>query len=91
MSLIFSFSLPFLNTLYFAELIALREVDIEQQSHDASHLDNRVVKNLAWTDVTVVVPDREMRQQKQILSAVNGHVAAGKTRPQSTCTSIAWC
>ena len=62
-----------------SDLIALGEVDIEQQSHDTSYLDNRIVKTFAWSDVTVVVPDRETKQQKQILSSVNGYVAAGKT------------
>lgn len=73
-----------------SELIALGEVDIEQQSHDTSYLDNRVVKTLAWSDVTVVVPDRDTKQQKKILSDVSGHVAAGKTHSQSTRTPIAW-
>lgn len=73
-----------------SDLIALGGVDIEQQSHDTSYLDNRVVKTLAWSDVTVVVPDRETKQQKQILSAVNGHVAAGMMHSQPVCTYIAW-
>jgi hypothetical protein len=73
-----------------AELIALGEVDVEQQSRDTSYLDNRVVKTLAWSDVTVVVPDRETKLQRKILSAVSGHVAAGKTHSQSTRTSITW-
>ena len=62
-----------------SEPIQVGGVDIEQQAHDASYLDNHVVKTLTWRDVTVIVPDRDTKQQKQILSAVNGHVAAGKT------------
>jgi hypothetical protein len=62
-----------------SEFPATIEVDIEQCAHDTSYLNNSVVQNLAWSDVTVTVPDRETKLPKQILSAVGGYVAAGKS------------
>ena len=64
-----------------SELPAIIEIDIEQSAHDTSYLNNSVVQNLAWSDVTVTVPDRETKLPKQILSAGSGYVAAGKSRP----------
>jgi hypothetical protein len=55
------------------------EMDIEQSAHDTSYLNNSVVQNLAWSNVTVTVPDRDTKLPKQILSAVSGNVAAGKS------------
>jgi len=62
-----------------SEMPAIIEVDIEQCAHDTSYLNNSVVQNLAWSDVTVTVPDRETKLPKQILSAVSGYVVAGKS------------
>jgi hypothetical protein len=62
-----------------SELPAMIEVDIEQCAHDTSYLNNSVVQSLAWSDVTVTVSDRETKLPKQILSAVSGYVAAGKS------------
>jgi hypothetical protein len=62
-----------------SELPAIIEVDIEQCAHDTSHLNNSVVQSLAWSDVTVTVPDRETKLAQQILSAVRGYVVAGKS------------
>jgi hypothetical protein len=61
-----------------SELITLNEVDVEQRGHDNSYLENQIVQSLSWKDVTVVVPDRETKNPKEILSAINGEVAAGK-------------
>jgi hypothetical protein len=57
----------------------LKETDVERQAHDTSYLDNSVVKSLAWSDVNVVVRDRETQRPKKILSDVSGHVVAGET------------
>ena len=62
---------------------AVLEVDIEKIAHDTSYLNNSVVQSLAWSNITVTVPDSETKLPKQILSAVSGHVAAGKARPLS--------
>jgi hypothetical protein len=61
-----------------SELITLNEVDVERQGHDNSYLENQIFQCLSWKDVTVVVPDRETKHPKEILSAINGEVAAGK-------------
>jgi hypothetical protein len=61
------------------ELPAMIEIDIEQCAQDTSYLNNSVVQSLAWSDVTVTVSDRETKLPKQILSAVSGYVAAGKS------------
>jgi hypothetical protein len=58
------------------KLPAVVDLDIERCAHDTSYLRNSVVQNLAWSDVTVTVPDRETKQPKEILSAVSGCVAA---------------
>lgn len=60
------------------DLPAIVDLDIEQYAHDTSYLRNSVVQNLAWSNVTVTVPDRETKQPKEILTAVSGCVAAGK-------------
>jgi hypothetical protein len=62
-----------------SELPESIEMDIEQSAHDTSYLNNSVVQNLAWSNVTVTVPDRDTKLPKQILSAVSGYVAAGKS------------
>jgi len=54
------------------------DMDVEQRGHDNSYLENQIVQSLSWNNVTVVVPDRETKQPKVILSAINGEVAAGK-------------
>ena len=54
------------------------DIDVEQCAHDTSYLNNSVVQDLAWSDVTVTVPDRETKLPKQILSDVSGYIAAGK-------------
>lgn len=59
---------------------AIVESDIERCAHDTSYLSNNVVQNLAWSDITVTVPDRETKLPKEILSAVSGYVGAGKSR-----------
>jgi hypothetical protein len=61
------------------ESLPISEVDIERCAHDTSYLNNSVVQSLAWSNVTVTVPDRETKLPKEILSAVNGYVAAGKS------------
>jgi hypothetical protein len=68
-----------LNSPQKSELPGTIEIDIEQSAHDTSYLNNGVVQNLAWSNVTATVPDRETKLPKQILSAVNGYVAAGKS------------
>ena len=55
------------------------ELDIEWCAHDTSYLSNSVVQNLSWSDIIVTVPDRETKLPKEILSAVSGCVAAGKS------------
>jgi hypothetical protein len=60
------------------DLPQIIDVDIEQSAHDTSYLNNSVVQNLAWSDVTVTAPDRETKLPKEILSDVNGIVAAGR-------------
>jgi hypothetical protein len=60
------------------ELITINDIDIEERGHDNSYLKNRNVQSLSWRDVTVVVPDRETKQPKEILSKINGEVAAGE-------------
>jgi hypothetical protein len=62
-----------------SELPGTIDIDIEHSAHDTSYLDNCVVQNLAWSDVTVTVPDRETKLPKEILSVVSGYVAAGKS------------
>lgn len=59
------------------ELSELAEADIEQYANNTSYLSNNVVKNLAWSDVSVEVIDRETKEPKQILGDVNGYVTAG--------------
>jgi hypothetical protein len=61
-----------------SEQITLTDIDVEQRGHDNSYLENQIVQSLSWKNVTVVVPDRETKQPKEILSAINGEVAAGK-------------
>lgn len=58
------------------------DVDIEQCSHDTSYLNNSVVHNLAWSDITVTVPDRETKLPKKLLSTVSGYVAAGECQAE---------
>jgi hypothetical protein len=60
------------------ELIALADIDVEARGHDNSYLENHIVQSLSWKDVTVVVSDRETKEPKEILSAINGDVVAGK-------------
>jgi ATP-binding cassette, subfamily G (WHITE), member 2 len=60
------------------EKITLADVDVEQCGHDNSYLENQIVQSLSWKDVTVVVSDRETKRPKEILSAINGEVEAGK-------------
>lgn len=60
------------------EKITLTDIDVEQRGHDNSYLENQIVQSLSWKDVTVVVSDRETKQPKGILNAINGEVAAGK-------------
>jgi hypothetical protein len=69
-----------------SELPAMIELDIEQCAHDTSYLNNTIVQSLAWSDVTVTVSDRETKLPKQILSAVSGYVAAGKSH--ASCVQI---
>ncbi|KAN0098985.1 P-loop containing nucleoside triphosphate hydrolase protein [Hyaloscypha variabilis] len=61
-----------------SEQITLTDIDVEQRGHDNSYLENQIVQSLSWKNVTVVVPDRETKQPKEILSAINGEVAAGE-------------
>lgn len=60
------------------ELTTLNDIDVEQRGHDNSYLENQNVQSLSWRGVTVVVSDRETKQPKEILSAINGEVAAGE-------------
>jgi hypothetical protein len=55
------------------------EVDIEQYAHDTSYLSNNIVQNLSWSNITVTVPERESKIPMEILTAVSGYVAAGKS------------
>jgi hypothetical protein len=64
-----------------SETVEMQDGDVEQLAGlagDTSYLNNSVVKSLVWRDVDVVVPDRETKKSKQILTSVSGHVAAGK-------------
>ena len=61
------------------DLPAIMELDIERCARDTSYLSNSVVQNLSWSDIIVTVPDRETKLPKEILSAVSGCVAAGKS------------
>jgi DNA-binding transcriptional regulator LsrR (DeoR family) len=61
-----------------SELVTLNEIDIEQRGQGSCYLENQIVQSLSWKDVVVVVPDRETKQPKEILSAINGEVVAGK-------------
>ena len=73
------------------ETIELKEGDIESQAHDTSYLDNRIVKSLAWSDVSVTVRDRETQKPKKILSGVSGHVVAGEASSEldaAACISL---
>lgn len=54
-------------------------VEKNKPSALAFHNDN--VANLAWEDLSVKVIDRATGADKYILSAVSGHVQAGKSRP----------
>ncbi|KAG0647584.1 White-brown complex [Hyphodiscus hymeniophilus] len=54
------------------------EVDVERFAHDTSYLSNDVVESLVWRRITVTVPDRKTKLPKEILSDVNGNVAAGE-------------
>ena len=57
-----------------SELVGLHEVVVGHHAHDTSYLKNGIVKSLAWSGVNVIVPDRETKKPKQILTFVSGHV-----------------
>lgn len=62
--------------------MAVKELDVEREAaHDTSYLENRVVKSLSWSDVSVTVKDRETQRPKKILSDVSGHAVAGMESP----------
>ena len=52
--------------------------DIEKQSAGTAHAEVNSVRTLSWTGVTVTVTDKSTKQSIDIVTAVNGHVKAGK-------------
>jgi hypothetical protein len=60
-----------------SKLVELDEVVVCHHAHDTSYLENSIAKSLAWSGVNVIVPDRETKKPKQILTSVSGHVMSG--------------
>jgi hypothetical protein len=57
---------------------AIVELDVERSAQASSYLFNSVVRKLAWSNVTVMVPDKRTKEPKDILSGVSGCVVAGR-------------
>ena len=64
-------------------VVSLQEVVVVNQDHDTSYLQNNFVTSFTWKSVNVVVPDRETKKDKQILTNVSGDVEAGQFFPLS--------
>lgn len=58
----------------------MNNLDIEGCANDKFYLDNSVVQNLSWSNITATAPEREPKLPKQILSAVTGLVTSDKSR-----------
>lgn len=54
-------------------------MDPEQHPVAEKHLVNTTVRNMTWRGVTVTVKDRETKEPKAIVDAVDGIVEAGKS------------
>lgn len=52
--------------------------DAEKMAGSYAHLTNSSVHSYSWENVTVTVKDRQTKERKDILSAVNGIVHAGE-------------
>jgi len=57
----------------------LEEIVVENKDHDTSYLENNFVRSFTWKSVNVVVPDRETKKDKQILTNASGYVEAGNS------------
>lgn len=52
-------------------------ITVERQASTKARLENTIVDNFGWQNVTVNVKDRVSKQPKAIIEKVNGFVNAG--------------